>query len=143
MTRFNRDQLREMAGMLEELRIETQATRDKQSDKVASMLRQAAGDAEELAKLKSGTYGYYEFVRIDTERREMCERVAVQDMQIERLYRELGVQPKLIGWRMADYTNETASIETARNWSSNVAVLPIFEGDPNTKLMAASQAPKV
>lgn len=45
-------------------------------------------------------------------------------------------QPKLIGWRMADYTNETDSIDTARNWSSNVSVLPIFDGDPNTKLVA-------
>jgi hypothetical protein len=52
------------------------------------------------------------------------------------------VQPRLIGWRMADYTAETEDAETARNWSANVPVLPIFEGDPNTKLMAASQGPK-
>lgn len=46
-------------------------------------------------------------------------------------------QPKLIGWRMADYTAETSDPEKAKNWSSNVTVLPIFEGDPNTKLSAA------
>lgn len=47
------------------------------------------------------------------------------------------VQPKLIGWRMADYTAETSDPDKAKNWSANVPVLPIFEGDPNTKLTAA------
>lgn len=42
--------------------------------------------------------------------------------------------PKLIGWRMADYTAETADPAQAQNWAANVSVLPIFEGDPNTKL---------
>ncbi|HHL2712316.1 TPA: hypothetical protein ACQ39K_003916 [Yersinia enterocolitica] len=43
-------------------------------------------------------------------------------------------QKKLIGWRMEDYTHETNSIELARNWAPNVGVLPIFEGDINTRI---------
>lgn len=43
-------------------------------------------------------------------------------------------QPKLLGWRMSDYTNETADVNVARNWCANVPISPIFEGDPNTKL---------
>lgn len=52
-------------------------------------------------------------------------------------HRIVPVEPKLIGWRTADYTAETADPDKAKNWSSNVAVLPIFEGDPNTNLNAA------
>ncbi|EKN3570343.1 hypothetical protein ACVT81_000540 [Yersinia enterocolitica] len=44
------------------------------------------------------------------------------------------IQKKLIGWRMEDYTNETNSIELARNWAPNIGVLPIFEGDINTSI---------
>lgn len=43
-------------------------------------------------------------------------------------------QKKLIGWRMEDYTHETNSIELARNWAPNIGVLPIFEGDINTRI---------
>lgn len=56
---------------------------------------------------------------------------------------------RLIGWRSADYTMETADRDMAENWSHNVDVLPIFEGDPNTRLaashspVAAEQAPAV
>lgn len=65
--------------------------------------------------------------------------------EICRLYDLVGAatapkNPKLIGWRMADYTNETDSVDTARNWSCNVSVLPIFAGDPNTKLNAAPKS---
>lgn len=45
-------------------------------------------------------------------------------------------KPKLIGWRMADYTYETADRAVARGWACKVSVLPIFEGDPNTGLAA-------
>jgi CubicO group peptidase (beta-lactamase class C family) len=55
-------------------------------------------------------------------------------------HRVVPVEPKLIGWRTADYTHETDSVEMARNWSANVAVLPIFEGDPNTKIAASPSA---
>ncbi|EMC9754663.1 hypothetical protein WDR88_003887 [Enterobacter cloacae] len=46
-------------------------------------------------------------------------------------------QKRLIGWRMADYTDETADPKLAKNWATAVDVLPIFEGDINTKLNAA------
>lgn len=52
---------------------------------------------------------------------------------------ELRNQPKLIGWRTADYTYETADPDKAKNWSANVAIVPIFEGDPNTMLSAISE----
>ncbi|EKS1202968.1 hypothetical protein QA436_000127 [Escherichia coli] len=51
---------------------------------------------------------------------------------------ELPGQKRLIGWRMADYTDETADPALAKNWSTAVDVLPIFEGDVNTKLSAAA-----
>lgn len=50
-------------------------------------------------------------------------------------------QPKLIGWRTADYTAETDDPKKARNWAFNVGVLPIFEGDTNTRLAAAPETP--
>ena len=43
-------------------------------------------------------------------------------------------KPKLIGWRTADFLNETTNIRLAQNWEVHYEVLPIFEGDPNTKL---------
>ncbi|EDM7844533.1 hypothetical protein SFF81_000815 [Salmonella enterica] len=51
---------------------------------------------------------------------------------------ELPGQKRLIGWRMADYTDETADPALAKNWATAVDVLPIFEGDVNTKLSAAA-----
>ncbi|MGQ7956465.1 Arc family DNA-binding protein [Pseudomonas sp. SP16.1] len=42
--------------------------------------------------------------------------------------------PRLIGWRTADYLEETNDHKVASNWAPNVAVLPIFEGDTITKL---------
>jgi len=51
---------------------------------------------------------------------------------------ELPGQKRLIGWRMADYTDETADPVLAKNWATAVDVLPIFEGDVNTKLTAAA-----
>lgn len=44
------------------------------------------------------------------------------------------VAPKLIGWRTENFLWETDDVEKARNWEPNIGVLPIFEGDPNTKL---------
>ncbi|WP_305828732.1 hypothetical protein [Pseudomonas aeruginosa] len=41
---------------------------------------------------------------------------------------------KLIGWRTENYLWETSDPSVARNWEPNIGVLPIFEGDPNTKL---------
>lgn len=48
------------------------------------------------------------------------------------------VAQKLIGWRTYDYLQETSDPEKALNWSSAVGVLPVFEGDPNTKLEGRS-----
>jgi hypothetical protein len=45
----------------------------------------------------------------------------------------------LIGWRTADFLNETTDIKSARNWEVHYEVLPIFEGDPNTKLVTTPQ----
>lgn len=52
MTRYTATELRKMAEMLGDFRIETQATRDKQSDKAAEMLRQAADDAEDADRYR-------------------------------------------------------------------------------------------
>jgi hypothetical protein len=51
-------------------------------------------------------------------------------------------KPKLIGWRTADFLNETTDIRSARNWEVHYEVLPIFEGDPNTKLTTPPQQRK-
>lgn len=48
-------------------------------------------------------------------------------------------QPKLIGWRTADYLYETSDPELAKNWSCNLSVLPIFEGDAITLLKPAQE----
>ncbi|MDK2557275.1 hypothetical protein QL288_22915 [Citrobacter youngae] len=55
----------------------------------------------------------------------------------EKRIAELGGQKRLIGWRAADYTDETSDPALAKNWAVAVGVLPIFEGDVNTKLSAA------
>jgi hypothetical protein len=47
---------------------------------------------------------------------------------------EIEPTKKLIGWRMADYTEETTDPEKAKNWAAAVGILPIFEGDINTSL---------
>lgn len=54
----------------------------------------------------------------------------------EKRIAELGGQKRLIGWRTADYTDETSDPALAKNWAVAVGVLPIFEGDVNTKLSA-------
>jgi hypothetical protein len=41
---------------------------------------------------------------------------------------------KLIGWRTEDFLRETTNIKVAQNWEVHYEVLPVFEGDPNTKL---------
>ncbi|WP_312817213.1 hypothetical protein [Atlantibacter subterraneus] len=43
---------------------------------------------------------------------------------------------RLIGWRTTDYTEETSDPEMAKNWAAAVGVLPVFEGDINTRLQA-------
>ncbi|MBJ9010645.1 ead/Ea22-like family protein [Citrobacter koseri] len=55
----------------------------------------------------------------------------------ERRIAEQSSQKRLIGWRASDYTDETADPELAKNWAAAIGVLPIFEGDVNTKLGTA------
>ncbi|NID15019.1 hypothetical protein [Luteibacter yeojuensis] len=59
--------------------------------------------------------------------------------RIEAAQRAGGDDRRLIGWRTADYTAETSDPDQAKNWSTNVPVLPIFEGDPNTRLVATQE----
>jgi hypothetical protein len=47
------------------------------------------------------------------------------------------VAKKLIGWRTENFLWETSDADKAMNWEPNIGVLPIFEGDPNTSLVAA------
>lgn len=56
--------------------------------------------------------------------------------QAKRIAELQGGQKKLIGWRASDYTDETSDPELAKNWAAAIGVLPIFEGDVNTKLEA-------
>jgi len=44
------------------------------------------------------------------------------------------VSKRLIGWRTEDFLMETNDISKAQNWECVHRILPIFEGDPNTKL---------
>ncbi|TWI04852.1 hypothetical protein IP90_00992 [Luteimonas cucumeris] len=48
---------------------------------------------------------------------------------------------RLIGWRTGDYLYETADRSLAMSLQGNYEVLPIFEGDPNTKLAAPRHEP--
>jgi hypothetical protein len=48
--------------------------------------------------------------------------------------------PKLIGWRTDNYLMETADRSVAMNWECHYRILPIFAGDPNTKLAAPTEA---
>lgn len=57
--------------------------------------------------------------------------------QAEKRIAEQPSQKRLIGWRASDYTDETSDPELAKNWAAAIGVLPIFEGDVNTKLSAA------
>ncbi|ELZ9654129.1 ead/Ea22-like family protein [Citrobacter freundii] len=55
----------------------------------------------------------------------------------EKRIAETSGQKRLIGWRASDYTDETSDPELAKNWAAAIGVLPIFEGDVNTKLTVA------
>lgn len=63
-------------------------------------------------------------------------------MLVERMTsaKPLAAPARLIGWRTENYLHETADPAKAKNWEPNIGVLPIFDGDPNTKL-AAPAAP--
>ena len=81
---------------------------------------------------------------IDKAKRQNYQKVVMRITLAEQLLDALDIAEKklaeqpgqkhLIGWRMADYTDETADPKLAKNWATAVDVLPIFEGDVNTKL---------
>ena len=48
-------------------------------------------------------------------------------------------EPKLIGWRTDNYLLETSDKRMAENWEVHYKILPIFEGDPHTKLAQTDQ----
>lgn len=63
--------------------------------------------------------------------------LAQESLTHQQRIAELSGQKRLIGWRASDYTDETSDHELAKNWAAAIGVLPIFEGDVNTKLSAA------
>lgn len=64
-------------------------------------------------------------------------RLRVEKESAEKRIADLDGHKRLIGWRASDYTDETSDPELAKNWAAAIGVLPIFEGDVNTKLSAA------
>jgi len=87
----------------------------------------------ELRSLKPTRASDAALTEVKTIKERVRELLAADELRKQK--------PKLIGWRMADYTYETADLATAQNWSANVSVLPIFEGDPNTMLAARPEVP--
>ena len=71
------------------------------------------------------------------EMREWNLGLAQESLTHQQRIAELSGQKRLIGWRASDYTDETSDPELAKNWAAAIGVLPIFEGDVNTKLSAA------
>ncbi|WP_370905975.1 ead/Ea22-like family protein [Citrobacter koseri] len=71
------------------------------------------------------------------ELREWNAGLAQESLTHQQRIAELSGQKRLIGWRASDYTDETSDPELAKNWAAAIGVLPIFEGDVNTKLSAA------
>lgn len=63
--------------------------------------------------------------------------LAQESLTHQQRIAEISGQKRLIGWRASDYTDETSDPELAKNWAAAIGVLPIFEGDVNTKLSAA------
>ncbi|WP_407057013.1 ead/Ea22-like family protein [Citrobacter koseri] len=85
---------------------------------------------------------YYEGVIADgskriAELREWNAGLAQESFERQQRIAEFSGQKRLIGWRASDYTDETSDPELAKNWAAAIGVLPIFEGDVNTKLSAA------
>ncbi|WP_436856373.1 ead/Ea22-like family protein [Citrobacter tructae] len=71
------------------------------------------------------------------ELREWNAGLAQESLTHQQRIAEISGQKRLIGWRASDYTDETSDPELAKNWAAAIGVLPIFEGDVNTKLSAA------
>jgi hypothetical protein len=65
---------------------------------------------------------------------EKAQRIAEAALPI--IEQALKDQPRLIGWRTDDYLMETSDMDKAKNWGVHHNMLPIFEGDKNTKLVS-------
>ena len=74
---------------------------------------------------------------ISTQQQEIRTLLNALEQATEKRNSEITGQKRLIGWRASDYTDETSDPELAKNWAAAIGVLPIFEGDVNTKLSAA------
>lgn len=73
---------------------------------------------------------------ISTQQQEIRTLLNALEQATEKLKYDIPGQKRLIGWRASDYTDETSDPELAKNWSAAIGVLPIFEGDVNTKLIS-------
>ncbi|MDM3050917.1 ead/Ea22-like family protein [Citrobacter sp. CK183] len=74
---------------------------------------------------------------IATQQQEIRTLLNALEQATEKRNSDRPGQKRLIGWRASDYTDETSDPELAKNWAAAIGVLPIFEGDVNTKLSAA------
>ncbi|AUO41936.1 hypothetical protein C0R78_15845 [Escherichia coli] len=74
---------------------------------------------------------------ISTQQHEIRTLLNALEQATEKRNYDIPGQKRLIGWRASDYTDETSDPELAKNWAAAIGVLPIFEGDVNTKLSAA------
>ena len=74
---------------------------------------------------------------ITTQQQEIRTLLNALEQATEKRNSDRPGQKRLIGWRASDYTDETSDPELAKNWAAAIGVLPIFEGDVNTKLSAA------
>lgn len=74
---------------------------------------------------------------IATQQQEIRTLINALEQATDKRNYDITGQKRLIGWRASDYTDETSDPELAKNWAAAIGVLPIFEGDVNTKLTAA------
>ncbi|AWS96518.1 hypothetical protein [Citrobacter sp. CRE-46] len=74
---------------------------------------------------------------IDTQQQEIRTLLNALEQATDKRNYDIAGQKQLIGWRASDYTDETSDPELAKNWAAAIGVLPIFEGDVNTKLSTA------
>lgn len=75
---------------------------------------------------------------IATQQQEIRTLLNALEQASEKSRSDIHEQKRLIGWRASDYTDETSDPELAKNWAAAIGVLPIFEGDVNTKLSTAA-----
>jgi hypothetical protein len=96
-----------------------------QAAKVEAMFTPPAAPVQEPVKCQYGNGGYACCEGGPCKADEQNNAAPVQEPAAKR---------KLIGWRTEDFLRETTDIKTAQNWEVHYEVLPIFEGDTNTKL---------